>query len=308
MGQADDAIAFAHDQIGKPYKFGAVGPDSYDCSGLIVAAYKHAKPPINLPHFTGALIFEGDEVTRSNLKPGDLVFPDAGHVQLYVGDNQMIEAPQAGQNVRLGPLWGFWRARRITGTPGRPLSSTVAATVDALFPFDEPLEAVGAALRPYAVIGTNLANPVFWRRAAMFFVGMGLLVAGTVFLFRRPIAQTGSSIVGGVGQLASFVVGGAAIGGAESVVKNRLDRVGQPRISAAPSTSPVRVPRAPAPARRGVAPVSSTPVTAPVSPMTAPQSPGGTYTVTKVRATAKAPTRKLPNPGGPNAKGPKFLR
>lgn len=308
MGQADDAIAYARDQIGKPYKFGAAGPDAFDCSGLIVAAYKRASPPINLPHFTGALIFEGSEVTRSNLKPGDLVFPDAGHVQLYVGDNQMIEAAQPGTNVRMGPLWGFWRARRITGTPGSPISSTAKSVVDALNPFDEPLEAIAAATRPFAVAGTNLVNPVFWRRVGMISAGMLILLFGAIYLFRRPIAQTGSGVVSGVGNLASFVVGGAAIGGAESVVRSRLDRVAaRPSVSAAPSTVPVRTPRAPAPAKRGIAPVSGTPVTAPTSPpMRAPRSPGGTYTVTTFRGRAARPATKIPSRDAPGT-GPFFI-
>src|SRR5258706_3000 len=117
MSQAGDAIAFAQAQIGKPYKFGHTGPDSYDCSGLIYAAYKHASPPVILVPYTVTMLAEGRPVAQSQLQPGDLIFPDSGHVVLYIGNNEMIKAPHEGAVVRQGPVFalvGGWR-RKIVG-------------------------------------------------------------------------------------------------------------------------------------------------------------------------------------------------
>lgn len=121
---ADIAISYARAQVGKPYKWAASGPNSFDCSGLTMAAY--AQAGISLPHFTGLQVLKGVAVTRDQLQPGDLVFPDSGHVQLYTGNGNVVEAPHTGANVREVPMWGFWKARRIVpgGTVTDPASST----------------------------------------------------------------------------------------------------------------------------------------------------------------------------------------
>lgn len=104
-------VNYAEAQVGKPYVFGAVGPDSFDCSGLIVAAYKQIG--VTLPHFTGAMIVLGTKVERANLAVGDLVFPDYHHVQLYVGGGMICEAAESGIPVRVVPMWGYYTARRV---------------------------------------------------------------------------------------------------------------------------------------------------------------------------------------------------
>lgn len=105
------AIAFAQTQIGKPYKFGAAGPDSWDCSGLIMVAYQHAG--ISLPHSTFAMIAIGKNVTNQTFAPGDLIFPHAAHVQLYIGGGQVIEAFDTGFPVRVASVGHVWQARRV---------------------------------------------------------------------------------------------------------------------------------------------------------------------------------------------------
>lgn len=126
MSIPDDAVAFARTQIGKPYVFGAAGPNSYDCSGLVVASYAHAGMP-GLPHYTGSLIFKGTDVPKSQLQVGDLVFPDSGHVQLYSGNGKIIEAAHTGTNVREVNMWGFWRARRLAPGGGTSGGNTTGA-------------------------------------------------------------------------------------------------------------------------------------------------------------------------------------
>ncbi|MFE1590761.1 NlpC/P60 family protein [Streptomyces sp. NPDC058737] len=98
--RADKAIAFARAQIGKPYVWGATGPDSYDCSGLTQAAWKAAG--VTLPRVTYDQVNAGTTVPVSQAQPGDLVFfyDDISHVGLYIGDGMMIHAPKPGAYVR----------------------------------------------------------------------------------------------------------------------------------------------------------------------------------------------------------------
>jgi hypothetical protein len=116
MSAADSAIAYALAQVGKPYVYGATGPNGYDCSGLVMAAYAHAG--IKLPRTTYAQVLVGTRISSSRLlAPGDLVFPDPGHVQIYLGNGRVVEAPHTGAQVRVMNMWGFWTARRVTA-PG----------------------------------------------------------------------------------------------------------------------------------------------------------------------------------------------
>ncbi|MGC5028342.1 NlpC/P60 family protein [Micromonospora sp. DT229] len=101
---ARTAIKVACAQVGKPYVWGATGPNSFDCSGLTQYAYKAAG--IYLTHFTGAQWNEGKAISRAEARPGDLVFfrSDLSHVGLYLGNNQMVHAPRAGKPVNVSPI------------------------------------------------------------------------------------------------------------------------------------------------------------------------------------------------------------
>jgi peptidoglycan DL-endopeptidase CwlO len=102
------ALRAALTQRGKPYVWGAAGPDSYDCSGLVVWAF--AQEGISLPHYTGSLWNSGMHVSRNQLEPGDLVFffADISHVGIYLGNGLMVDAPSAGQDVQVQAV--FWDA------------------------------------------------------------------------------------------------------------------------------------------------------------------------------------------------------
>ncbi len=103
------AIAFAKAQIGKPYQFGAAGPDSYDCSGLVYAAY--AAAGIHIARTTYQWQQDGPVIPLSQIQPGDLLFSagsdgtptNPGHVVMYLGGGQVIQAPQTGEDVQTGP-------------------------------------------------------------------------------------------------------------------------------------------------------------------------------------------------------------
>jgi cell wall-associated NlpC family hydrolase len=100
------ALRAALTQRGKPYVWGAAGPDSYDCSGLVMWAF--AQEGISLPHYTGDQWNSGMHVSRADLEPGDLVFffADISHVGLYIGNGLMVDAPSTGQVVQVQPV--FW--------------------------------------------------------------------------------------------------------------------------------------------------------------------------------------------------------
>jgi cell wall-associated NlpC family hydrolase len=110
-GGAATAVAWAYREIGKPYVWGAAGPNSFDCSGL--AMYVWAKAGVYLEHFTGDQWHEGRHVSRSQLEPGDLVFfayntsnpSTIHHVGIYIGGGEMIDAPFTGADVRKDPAF-----------------------------------------------------------------------------------------------------------------------------------------------------------------------------------------------------------
>jgi cell wall-associated NlpC family hydrolase len=103
-GRAAAAVAFARAQLGKPYVWGAVGPDAFDCSGLIQAAWSAAG--VSLPRTTYDQINAGQRIPVSQLQPGDLVFYYSGvsHVGIYVGNHQIIHAPHPGASVEYAPV------------------------------------------------------------------------------------------------------------------------------------------------------------------------------------------------------------
>jgi cell wall-associated NlpC family hydrolase len=114
-GVAGSAMEFALQQRGKPYQYGGAGPNSFDCSGLVDYAYKLAGMG-GLPHSAAALQGMGVSVARADLQPGDLVFfgSPAYHVGIYVGNNEMVNAPDSGSVVRVEAIFsGYSGARRL---------------------------------------------------------------------------------------------------------------------------------------------------------------------------------------------------
>ena len=93
------ALAFAKRQLGDSYRYGATGPSSWDCSGLTSGAWKAAG--IKLPRTSQAQFRTGKRVSKSNLKPGDLVFFYSGisHVALYAGNGKVIHASRPGKPI-----------------------------------------------------------------------------------------------------------------------------------------------------------------------------------------------------------------
>ncbi len=109
--RAAKAVRAALSRLGRPYVWGATGPDRFDCSGLVQWAY--AQAGVHLDRTTYDQINDGLPVPRSRVRPGDLVFPHAGHVQMAIGDNLVVEAPYSGANVRISPLGEHVVIRRV---------------------------------------------------------------------------------------------------------------------------------------------------------------------------------------------------
>jgi peptidoglycan DL-endopeptidase CwlO len=96
-------VGVAMAQLGKPYVYATAGPDTFDCSGLVVYAY--AAVGVSLPHSSYALWNEGVYVSQDQLQPGDIVFFDGlGHVGIYIGGGQFIHAPHTGDVVKIASL------------------------------------------------------------------------------------------------------------------------------------------------------------------------------------------------------------
>ncbi|WP_327587354.1 C40 family peptidase [Nonomuraea sp. NBC_00507] len=103
-GKAAQAARWALTQQLKPYVWGAEGPSSYDCSGLVMAAFQRVG--ISLPHYTGDQWTAGRHIDRSELRAGDLVFfySDLHHVGIYLGGGMMVHAPRTGDVVHIASI------------------------------------------------------------------------------------------------------------------------------------------------------------------------------------------------------------
>jgi cell wall-associated NlpC family hydrolase len=130
--QALAAVAFALRQLGKPYLWGAEGPDRYDCSGLMWAAYRSTG--LTLPRVAKDQYYatRTKSVSRYALLPGDLLFFSSSsdwtgihHVGMYIGNGKMVHAPTTGDVVKISTVWWsrFFAATRVYGpvpAPGAP--------------------------------------------------------------------------------------------------------------------------------------------------------------------------------------------
>ncbi|MEO3808435.1 C40 family peptidase [Sphaerisporangium sp. B11E5] len=113
-GSARKALQFAYAQVGKPYRYGATGPGSYDCSGLAQAAWSAAG--VKLPRTTYQQWAWGASrrVSMNSLEPGDLVFSSGlGHMGIYAGDGKMVHAPRTGDVVKVVTLSSYGTSRFV---------------------------------------------------------------------------------------------------------------------------------------------------------------------------------------------------
>ena len=109
------AMTNALAKLGKPYRYGAVGPNSFDCSGLV--KYSFAKTGRALPRTSRAMASVGTPVKKADLQPGDLVFfyQPISHVGIYIGNGKIVHASRTGQPVKISDMarMRFTTARRV---------------------------------------------------------------------------------------------------------------------------------------------------------------------------------------------------
>ncbi|GAA1556645.1 hypothetical protein GCM10009741_71610 [Kribbella lupini] len=116
------AVAFALSQLGEPYVWAAAGPDSWDCSGLTMKAWK--KAGVDLPHYSVAQYEQVRHISEDELRPGDLIFwgenaSDPGtifHVAMYLGGGRMVHAPRPGRPVTIDSVY-YWEDPDFFGRP-----------------------------------------------------------------------------------------------------------------------------------------------------------------------------------------------
>ena len=111
-------VSIAMSYIGTPYVWGGAAPGGFDCSGLVM--YSFAQLGVQLPHSSYAMWNYGVSVPENQLQPGDLVFFNGlGHVGMYIGGGDYVEAPHTGASVQVSSLAGsgnsYVGARRILG-------------------------------------------------------------------------------------------------------------------------------------------------------------------------------------------------
>ncbi len=106
-GAAGAAVSAAISKLGSPYVYAAAGPNTFDCSGLVMWAYGQAG--VGLPHYSGAQYGATVHISRDALQPGDLIFWGPGgsdHVGIYVGGGTMVHSPHTGDVVKYSPIYG----------------------------------------------------------------------------------------------------------------------------------------------------------------------------------------------------------
>lgn len=207
MATVDDILTLARDQLGKNYVFGAAGPNTFDCSGLIT--YTFGKYGIPLPHHAADQATHGSAVNPNAIMPGDLVFSDWGdgpnsHVGIAVSPSQIIDAPHTGAVVRYDNLGTSYRqhitaVRRILdgGTGGTGTGGTTTPVLNPvqgipLGPLTDslvkPLSDIASSIGDIAGLGdkaVSLFMPSSFMRIVAGLSGVILILIGIWFLSRE---------------------------------------------------------------------------------------------------------------------------
>ena len=115
-GAGGSAVQAALSRQGSPYSWGAEGPGSFDCSGLMLWAYRQVG--VDLPRSSREQARMGSPVSRAQLQPGDLIaqYSPVSHIGMYVGDGRYVHAPQGGDVVKVEEVpWDSVTAMRRVG-------------------------------------------------------------------------------------------------------------------------------------------------------------------------------------------------
>jgi cell wall-associated NlpC family hydrolase len=190
---------------GDPYVYGAAGPNSFDCSGLV--QYVLTKLGVSgVPRTSEQQYAWATKISASDLAPGDLVFAQfpgdnasPGHVGVYVGGGRVLSAEDPAQGIGYDTLadWGsaivgYGRVPDSTAGTGGGTSASLTSGI-----LSWP-SAITGAFTDIDTILKDILSPSFWLRIASFFAGIGLLVAGIWCLMQ---ASDDSSLVPDLSQV-----------------------------------------------------------------------------------------------------------
>lgn len=198
---AADLLGFAEQQLGRPYVYGAAGPSSFDCSGLVSYVFGHFG--ITLPHHAADQAAYGSAVETGAIQPGDLVFSNWGdgpdsHVGIAVSATQIIDAPKPGTSVRYDTLTDLYKSKitsvrrldQVTGAAGA-VAGAVGSAATALDPLALIADAIGKGLSPLTQVSTvgdwlmRATLPSTVIRAVALLGGMVFIGWGTILLARE---------------------------------------------------------------------------------------------------------------------------
>ena len=164
-GLGQRVVDLARSHVGKPYEWGAEGPDTFDCSGLVQSVY--AEVGVELPRVSRDQARAGVAVSPAEARAGDLVFfgSPVDHVGIYAGDGTMVVAPRTGENVRVQRV-DLARAstiRRVLPEPAAPVAG--GAWADALPPAGKPYAAAIDAAARRAGLDPRVVAAVAWSES-----------------------------------------------------------------------------------------------------------------------------------------------
>lgn len=178
---ADKAMQYALQQLGKPYVWGGTGPNGFDCSGLMQKAYQAAG--VDIPRTSQMQSRIGQAVGDiKNALPGDLVFPyiDESHVAMYLGNNNIVEAPQTGIPVHVVKYYASAGGiRRIVQGGGAAVSGDVTSQtgvsqgITGTSTFNNFTQSVSVTVK-------DLTNPKEW--ASLGFIVLGIILVVMVII------------------------------------------------------------------------------------------------------------------------------
>lgn len=184
MSAADIAVAAALSQVGVPYGWGKEQKGiAFDCSGLVQWSY--AQAGISLPRVTEEQISSGTAISssdRSQWGIGDLIFPDIGHVQMYLGNGQIVESPETGQLVHVVNEWAntIVAVRRVAGSPGS--GTTNATNTSDTVQEDSATSSLSNGWGAAEKFFGDLTNFAWWYRIGCMLAGAGLITFGIIML------------------------------------------------------------------------------------------------------------------------------
>lgn len=180
---ATRAIQIAAQQAGKPYVWGAGGPDAFDCSGLVHYAYALAGlpgtgNPTSHQWTTFTMVFMGDPVMRGQEQPGDLILPTPGHVGICIGNGQMWDAATTGVPVQVHKYSSVYAIRRIA-TPSNSTAVGGITTTGFNSVISNPLQPLIDAVHSFDTVLKTLTNGHTWIRIFEVVSGSVLLYIAT---------------------------------------------------------------------------------------------------------------------------------